>query len=103
MGAEGRSSGRVTPDSGSFPSNRVPSALGLGDPAVNNARPTHYTEAGSAYLRLRRIAHQQGRFTEEYLRLYVLECFLARLAVSPHVDRLVVKGGVLLAAYAMRR
>jgi len=70
---------------------------------VNNARPTHQTEAGSAYLQLRRIARQQGRFTEEYLRHYILECFLARLAGSSHADKLVVKGGVLLAAYAIRR
>lgn len=41
--------------------------------------------------------------TDEYLRLYVLECFLARLANSPHADTLVIKGGVLLAAYDIRR
>jgi hypothetical protein len=36
-------------------------------------------------------------------QLYALEGFLARLAESPHVDQLVLKGGMLLAAYDGRR
>lgn len=32
-----------------------------------------------------------------------MECFLDRLARSPYADRFVLKGGVLLAAYEMRR
>lgn len=36
-------------------------------------------------------------------QLYVLEGFLARLAVSPECDKLVLKGGVLLAAFGDRR
>ena len=70
---------------------------------MTNARPTHRTAAGDAYLRLRRVAREHGRLTDEYLRHYVLECFLARLADSPHADKLVIKGGVLLAAYDIRR
>jgi predicted nucleotidyltransferase component of viral defense system len=35
--------------------------------------------------------------------LYALEGFLLRLAHSPHRDQLVLKGGVLLAAYELRR
>jgi hypothetical protein len=37
------------------------------------------------------------------LRLYALEGFLLRLAQSPHRNRFVLKGGVLLAAYGLRR
>jgi hypothetical protein len=37
------------------------------------------------------------------MRLYALEGLLARLAVSRHATQLVLKGGVLLAAYGTRR
>ena len=37
------------------------------------------------------------------LQLYALEGFLERLANSPHASRWVLKGGVLLAAYDVRR
>ena len=36
------------------------------------------------------------------LQLYALECFLDRIAVSAHAKNLVLKGGVLLAAYDLR-
>jgi hypothetical protein len=49
------------------------------------------------------LARATGRATDEYLRLYALEGFLARLAVSPRRHDLVVKGGALLAAYDVRR
>lgn len=55
------------------------------------------------YLDLRRKARGAGRATDEYLRLFVLEGFLARLAGSEYRERFVLKGGVLLAAYAVRR
>ena len=51
---------------------------------------------------LQREAKAAGRTTAEYLRLYALEGFLLRLAHSPHRDRFVLKGGVLLAAYGLR-
>jgi hypothetical protein len=70
---------------------------------VSGRRPTREDLAGKAYLDLRRAARAAGRLTDEYLRLYVLEGFLARLATSQHADDLIVKGGVLLAAYAVRR
>jgi len=41
--------------------------------------------------------------TDELLKFYALEGFLARLAVSEFADDFVLKGGVLLAAYAARR
>lgn len=52
---------------------------------------------------LRRQARDEGRTTAEYLRLYALEGFLLRLANSPHNGKFVLKGGVLLAAYELRR
>lgn len=65
--------------------------------------PSRGTVAGRTYLDLRALAKQNGRTSAEYLRLYALEGFLLRLAVSSHADTLVLKGGVLLAAYALRR
>jgi predicted nucleotidyltransferase component of viral defense system len=66
-------------------------------------RPTKATAAGQAFLALRSRALSAGRTTAEYLRLYALEGFLLRLANSPHKNRFVLKGGVLLAAYELRR
>lgn len=66
-------------------------------------KPTKGTTAGQAYLALRSGARSAGRTTAEYLRLYALEGFLLRLALSPHRNRFVLKGGVLLAAYELRR
>jgi hypothetical protein len=66
-------------------------------------RPTKATTAGLAFLALRGKARSAGRTTAEYLRLYALEGFLLRLANSPHRSGFVLKGGVLLAAYELRR
>ncbi len=52
---------------------------------------------------MQRKARDEGRTTAEYLRLYALEGFLLRLANSQHVYEFVLKGGVLLAAYQLRR
>lgn len=59
--------------------------------------------AGRAYLALRRRAKNEGSTTAEYLRLYALEGFLLRLANSRLKSKFVLKGGVLLAAYELRR
>ncbi|MBI5545693.1 MAG: nucleotidyl transferase AbiEii/AbiGii toxin family protein [Deltaproteobacteria bacterium] len=67
------------------------------------SRPTKATAAGSAYLALRAKARREHRPTDELLQLYVLEGFLGRLASSRHASKLVLKGGVLLAAYDVRR
>ena len=67
------------------------------------ARPTRGTVAGRAYLDLQNLARRQGRPTDELHQIYALEGFLARLVRSPHANRLVLKGGVLLAAYDTRR
>ncbi|MFG3683773.1 nucleotidyl transferase AbiEii/AbiGii toxin family protein [Micromonospora chalcea] len=66
-------------------------------------RPTRASVAGRAYLDLQRLARRTGRPTDELHQIYALEGFLARLAKSPYANKLVLKGGVLLAAYAARR
>lgn len=67
------------------------------------SRVTRGTPSGDAYLDLQNRARRFGRPTQELLQLYVLEGFLARLAVSDMRDRFVLKGGVLLAAFDSRR
>lgn len=66
-------------------------------------QPRRDTTAGRAYNELRNLARRQGRATDELFQLYLLERFLYRLAHSPASDKLVLKGGTLLAAYQLRR
>jgi hypothetical protein len=66
-------------------------------------RPTRSTVAGRAYLDLQNLARLTQRPTDELHQIYALEGFLARLVESPYADRLVLKGGVLLAALDARR
>ncbi len=66
-------------------------------------RPTRATPAGQAYLDLQNRARAEGRATQELLTLYVVERWLARLSMSPYTDQLIIKGGILLAAYDARR
>jgi hypothetical protein len=66
-------------------------------------RPSRDTAAGRVYLDLRARARRDGRGTDEILVLYVLERFLYRLSISHHRDHLILKGGMLLAAYDQRR
>lgn len=68
-----------------------------------NRRPTRQTAAGRAYLDLQNRARREKRTTQELLTLYVLERWLARLAVSPHALTFVLKGGLLLAVFDARR
>jgi Nucleotidyl transferase AbiEii toxin, Type IV TA system len=70
---------------------------------VSLQRPTRQTVAGRAYLDLQKLARQQRRPTDELQQLYALECFLDRLSASTHAEDIVLKGGVLLAAYDARR
>lgn len=65
--------------------------------------PTRDTPAGQAYNDLRNLARRDRRDPAEYFTLYALEGFLARLAVSEHAGEFVLKGGVLMAAFAARR
>lgn len=61
------------------------------------------SSADETYKQLRRLAREQGRATDELFQLYLLERFIFRWASSRHADRLVLKGGTLLAAYDLRR
>ncbi|MBM6621083.1 nucleotidyl transferase AbiEii/AbiGii toxin family protein [Micrococcaceae bacterium RIT802] len=52
---------------------------------------------------LRNLAARTGRDPAEYYTLYALEGFLRRLTVSAFANDFVLKGGVLMAAFAGRR
>ena len=65
--------------------------------------PRRDSATGRAYLDLQALARQAGRPTQEFLVVYVHERFLFRLAASRYRDRLVLKGGMLLAALDTRR
>lgn len=65
--------------------------------------PQGGTPAGDATLAIKRLARQTGGDVQELQTLYVLEALLARLASSVYRDDFVLKGGVLLAAFAVRR
>jgi predicted nucleotidyltransferase component of viral defense system len=67
------------------------------------SKPTRQTSGGTAYLDLQARARREGRPTGELLLLYVLERFLYRLSRSDHRSQLVLKGGMLLAAFDERR
>jgi hypothetical protein len=56
-----------------------------------------------AYLDLQKLARDQGCNTQQLFELYVHERFLARLAESRFADKLVLKGGMLLAVLDVRR
>ena len=58
---------------------------------------------GAAYNDIRNLARRQNRSFQELLSVYALEGFLARLACSNYRDQMVLKGGVLLAAFDLRR
>lgn len=61
------------------------------------------TSAGRTYLDLKAKAKKESRLADELIQLYALEGFLARLSVSDYVNKLVLKGGALLAAFGTRR
>lgn len=68
-----------------------------------NPTPKHGTPAGEATIFLRRLARQTGKDVQELMVLYALEGLLARISVSEYRSDFVLKGGVLLAAFAARR
>ncbi len=55
------------------------------------------------YRALQQLARQRGRATDEVLTLYGLERTLGRLQHTRYRQDFVLKGGVLLAAFALRR
>lgn len=56
-----------------------------------------------AYLDLQKLARQQGRNTQQLFELYIHERFLARLADSRFAEKMILKGGMLLAVLDVRR
>jgi hypothetical protein len=59
--------------------------------------------AGRAYLDLQALSVREERDTAETLALYALEGIVDRISASGRAGDLVLKGGVLLAAYDTRR
>lgn len=55
------------------------------------------------YRALNKVARSQARPFGEILSLYALERVLGRLVETPFATHFVLKGGMLLAAYDMRR
>lgn len=70
---------------------------------MSTRRPTRGDTSGRVYLDLQRLARRSNRPTDEIFRLYALEALVARIAASRHAEHLVLKGGVLLAAFDVRR
>lgn len=65
--------------------------------------PTRASKAGQLYLALQRKARAERRSTHELLQLAALEAFVDRLSTSARASDVALKGGVLLAAYELRR
>lgn len=61
------------------------------------------TTAASINGQLNNLAREQGRDLYELQVLYALECFLDRLGRTEFIEDFVLKGGLLLAAYRLRR
>jgi hypothetical protein len=57
----------------------------------------------SRFAHIQNQARANGQNVSELARLYTLEGMLARIAASDHAEDFVLKGGVLLAAFALRR
>ena len=68
-----------------------------------NPLPEHGTPAGDAFLAIQKLARSTSSDVQELLTLYALEGVLARVAQSPWKEEFVLKGGVLLAAFDLRR
>jgi hypothetical protein len=68
-----------------------------------NPAPRRGTPAGDVFLAVQKLARASGGDVQELLTLYALEGLLARVADSSSRDDFVLKGGVLLAAFSLRR
>lgn len=61
------------------------------------------TNGASRFAHIQNQARSTGQNVSELARLYTLEGMLARIAASEYAGDFVLKGGVLLAAFALRR
>ena len=66
-------------------------------------QPQHGTPAGDAIIAIRGLARQTGADVQELMTLYALDGLLARIARPEYRRDFVLKGGVLLAAFNVRR
>jgi len=66
-------------------------------------KPQHGNPAGDAFLAVQSLARETGGYVQELLTLYVLEALLTRVAVSKFREAFVLKRGVLLATFDLRR
>jgi hypothetical protein len=65
--------------------------------------PQHGTPVAHAFLAIQKLARSTGGDVQELLTLYALEGLLTRVAASSYREDFVLKGGVLLAAFSLRR
>ena len=65
------------------------------------SRDTVSNVAASTLARLGNVAKSSGRRHQDVLQTYALERWLARLAVSPHADRFVLKGALMLLVWRL--
>ncbi len=65
--------------------------------------PQHGSPAGDAVIAIRKLARQAGADVQQLMTLHALEGLLTRIALSEYREDFVLKGGVLLAAFAARR
>lgn len=96
----GSESGEARRDGCTVPWSRIGPAFRARSAPLTVSRDS---TAGRVYNDLQREARSAGRPVQEIFQLYILEAFLERLSRSVYRDRLVLKGGVLLAAFGERR
>lgn len=65
--------------------------------------PQHGEPAGDAFLAIQKLARHTRSDVQQLLTLYALEGLVARVAASRYRADFVLKGGVLLAAFSLRR
>ena len=65
--------------------------------------PQHGSPAGDAIIEIRKLSRWTGANVQQLMMLYALEGLLTRIALSEYHEDFVLKGGVLLAAFAARR
>ena len=65
--------------------------------------PQHGSPAGDAFLAIQKLARSTCGNVQELLTLYALEGLITRVGASRYREDFVLKGGVLLAAFSLRR
>jgi len=96
--------GRTTINT-AFTCFRIPARRTTDPPRTRNSAVTFARNSpeGAAYHALRNLAKISARPFSELLTLHALDGFLTRLQLAPERHQLILKGGLLLAAYEVRR